>query len=44
MTKGIYMMKHIENIPIVDLALCFTTLMRKIRDARLQAMSAMAGF
>ena len=38
------MMRHIENIPIVDLALCFTTLMRKIWDVRLQAMSAMAGF
>ena len=44
MTKGIYMMRHIENIPIVGLDLCFTMLMRKIRDARLQAMSAMAGF
>lgn len=38
------MMRHIENIPIVDLALCFTTLTRKTRNARLHAMSAMAGF
>nr|DAG54752.1 MAG TPA: hypothetical protein [Caudoviricetes sp.] len=38
------MMRHIENIPIVGLASCFTTLTRKTRNARLQAMSAMAGF
>ena len=44
MTKGIYMMRHIENIHIVDLALCFTMLTRTTRNARLQAMSAMAGF
>ncbi len=37
-TKGICMMRHIENIPIVGLALCFTTLTRKIRNDRLQAM------
>nr|DAM30847.1 MAG TPA: hypothetical protein [Caudoviricetes sp.] len=38
------MMSHIENVPIVGLALCFTMLTRTTRNARLQAMSAMAGF
>lgn len=38
------MMSHIENIHIVGLALCFTTLTRKTRNAQLQAMNAMAGF
>nr|DAI47382.1 MAG TPA: hypothetical protein [Caudoviricetes sp.] len=44
MTKEICMMRHIEDIPIVGWALCFTTLTRKTRNARLQAMSAMVGF
>nr|DAF39722.1 MAG TPA: helix-turn-helix domain-containing protein [Caudoviricetes sp.] len=44
MTKEICVMRHIENIPIVGLALSFTTLTRKTRNARSQGMSAMAGF
>ena len=38
------MMWRMENIHIVGFALCFITLMKKTRNARLQVMSAMVEF